>query len=134
MVKLSMRVEVRVLHKEMRRRQFERVVTRAIQSLHPDLRSKLENVQVVVEQEPVCGDSESGCGELFGLYEGTPLTERCSGYQMALPDKITIYQGPLERTFPDPVEQYQQIRITVVHEIAHHFGLDEWRLAEIGYG
>jgi predicted Zn-dependent protease with MMP-like domain len=70
---------------------------------------------------------------LYGLYEGVPLTERGWGYHGALPDKITIFRGPLERDFPRE-ELEEQVRITVVHEVAHHFGFDEERLEELGWG
>jgi predicted Zn-dependent protease with MMP-like domain len=134
MVKFSMRNEPSVIHQMLGRRQFERTVERALRSLHPDIVKRLDNIEIMVEDEPSCPEDSDGCGELFGLYEGTPLTERTSGYGMTLPDKITIFRGPIERAFHDPGERLEQIRITVVHEVAHHFGIDEERLEKMGYG
>ena len=69
-----------------------------------------------------------------GLYEGTPLPERSSAAAGHLPDQITIYRLPLEESFPDPDELEEEIRITVLHELAHYFGIDEDRLDQLGYG
>jgi predicted Zn-dependent protease with MMP-like domain len=121
------------VYRELKRRQFERMVERAVASLGDDLRAKLENVEIVVEPESRTEAGRADGEALFGYYEGVPLTERTTGYGMTLPDKITIYQGPLERAFPDPADLFEQVRITVLHEIAHHFGIDEDRLAELGY-
>jgi predicted Zn-dependent protease with MMP-like domain len=107
---------------------FEDHVRRALDELPPHLAKALENVAVVVEEE----DPEDP--DLFGLYFGIPLPDRDSGYAGALPDKIAIYRRPLEEEFgdePDVLED--EIRITVLHEIAHHFGIDEDRLAELGW-
>jgi predicted Zn-dependent protease with MMP-like domain len=88
----------------------------------------MSNVAIVVERE---NDEDP---DVFGLYLGVPLTERDSGYAGALPDKIAIYQVPLEEEFGDnPAVLEDEIRITVIHEIAHHFGIDEDRLAELGW-
>jgi predicted Zn-dependent protease with MMP-like domain len=84
-------------------------------------------VAVVVE------DENPEDPDLFGLYHGVPLPERGSGYSGALPDKISIYRLPLEDEFEDPAELEAEIRITVLHELAHYFGIDEDRLAELGY-
>jgi len=96
----------------------------------------LRNVEIVVEDEPRPdqweGDDDPDL--LFGLYEGTPLTERSSGWGLVLPDKITIFRGPLERSFPNQAELVRQIQVTVVHEVGHHFGMDEERLEELGWG
>ena len=115
---------------------FYELVERALEELPPELMKLLDNVAIVVDDWPdystplVSGESDSG---LYGLYEGVPLTERASGYYGFLPDKITIFRGPLERDFlRDELEE--QVRITVVHEIAHHFGFDEDRLEELGWG
>jgi predicted Zn-dependent protease with MMP-like domain len=71
---------------------------------------------------------------LFGLYEGVPLTQRSSGYNLALPDRITLFQGPLEADAGADRERLRkQVRIVVLHEIAHHFGFGEERLRELGY-
>jgi predicted Zn-dependent protease with MMP-like domain len=97
--------------------QFEEHVRRALDSLPPDLAGKLENVAVVVEDE----DPEDP--DLFGLFEEEPY----------LPAKVTIFRRPLVEEFPDPVELEREIRITVLHEVAHYFGIDEARLDELGY-
>ncbi len=115
---------------------FYELVERALEGLPPELAELLDNVAIVVDDWPeystplvpgVPGRT------LYGLYEGVPLTQRGAGYYGALPDKITIFRGPLERDFPRE-ELDEQIRITVVHEIAHHFGFDEDRLEELGWG
>ena len=133
MVKLGMRDRTAVLNRELNRRKFERAVERVVASLSNDLRLRLDNLHIVVEAEPPSNRLDGPEDELFGFYEGIPLTERSGDYGLTVPDRITIYQGPLERTFPEPGALYGQIRITVLHEIAHHFGLDESRLAELGY-
>ena len=107
---------------------FEDHVARALESLPPDLRSAMSNVEIVIE------DENEEDPDLFGLYLGIPLTERGSGYAGVLPDKIAIYRFPLEDEFgDDPALLEEEIRITVLHEIAHHFGIDEDRLAELGW-
>jgi predicted Zn-dependent protease with MMP-like domain len=114
---------------------FYELVEKALEGLPPELSELLDNVAIVVDEWPdystplVPGDTG---GTLYGLYEGVPLTERGAGYYGTLPDKITIFRGPLERDFPQD-ELEEQIRITVVHEIAHHFGIDENRLEELGW-
>lgn len=113
---------------------FYEMVERALEGLPPELSAMLENVAIAVEDWPE--DSTLQAYEeatLYGLYEGVPLTERGWNYAGALPDRITIFRGPLERDFrPDELEE--QVRITVIHEIAHHFGFDEDKLEELGYG
>ena len=105
---------------------FEKHVRNALDSLPPEIAAALENVAVVV------GDVHPGDPDLFGIYEGTPLPER-GDMAGALPDRITIYRTPLEDEFSDPYELEREIRITVLHELGHYFGLDEERLAELGY-
>ena len=115
---------------------FYELVERALEGLPPELAKLLDNVAIVVDDWPeystplVSGDSDD---VLYGLYEGVPLTERTAGYYGILPDKITIFRGPLERDFPYE-ELEEQVRVTVVHEIAHHFGFDENRIEELGWG
>jgi len=105
---------------------FEDHVRAALDELPPDLASALTNVAVVVE------DENPEDPDLLGLYHGVPLPER--GDMAGLPpDTISIYRIPLEDSFPDPKELREEIRVTVLHELAHHFGLDEDRLAELGY-
>ena len=105
---------------------FEDQVRTALDELPPHIAAALKNVAVVVEnQNPEDPD-------LFGLYHGVPLPERGDMSGM-LPDKISIYRIPLEESFSDPEELREEIRITVLHELAHYFGLDEDRIAELGY-
>lgn len=115
---------------------FYELVERALEGLPPELSELLDNVAIVVDEWPDYSTplvSDDPHDTLYGLYEGVPLTERGAGYHGILPDKITIFRGPLERDFRR-VELEEQIRITVVHEIAHHFGIDEARLEELGWG
>jgi predicted Zn-dependent protease with MMP-like domain len=105
---------------------FEEAVTEALDSLPVDLRSFMSNVELVVEDEPPSGLP------LLGLYQGVPLTRRTSFYAGVPPDKITIYQGPLERLYGrDPERMRKEIRRVVLHEIAHHFGISDERLREL---
>ncbi len=119
------------------RERFERLVVEALVSIPEPLRARMENVAVVVEGWPT-PDHLAGAGLdeedlLFGLYEGTPLTERGVVAEAVLPDKITIFQGPLEEACASEEEIREEVRTTIVHEVAHHFGFDEERLAELGY-
>lgn len=121
------------LAERLRKRQFDRMVRRAVGSLPPAIHSMMENVEIVVEDEPA---EEQRSGEddgPFGLYEGIPLTERTSFYGLILPDKITIFRGPLERATATPSELYAEVQATVIHEVAHHFGMDEAKIADLGY-
>lgn len=111
---------------EIDRAEFELLVIDAVDGLPPDLGRLMRNVVVLVEDEPV----EPG---LLGLYEGVPLTERDSYYGGVLPDRITIYRGPLCRFSRDVAELEHEVRVTVVHEIAHHFGIDDDRLHDLGW-
>jgi predicted Zn-dependent protease with MMP-like domain len=107
---------------------FEELVREALDTLPPDLREAMSNVEIVVEDEPPAGQP------LLGLYQGVPLTRRTSWYGNVPPDKISIYRGPLERHYgTDPAVLRSQIRRVVLHEIAHHFGIDEQRLEELGW-
>ena len=105
---------------------FEDHVRAALDELPPHIAEALENIAVVVE------DENPEDPDLLGLYHGVPLPER-GDMAGALPDKISIYRIPLEETFADPAELREEIRITVLHELAHYFGLDEDRIAELGY-
>ncbi|MHB1130780.1 MAG: metallopeptidase family protein [Chloroflexota bacterium] len=115
---------------------FERLVAEALDSLPERFRRRLSNVDVVVEDEPT-PEQQAASGvpadeTLFGLYEGLPLTARTSGYSMVLPDKITIFRGPLERYCRTRREMRAEVRQTVMHELAHHFGIDDERLDDLG--
>ena len=105
---------------------FEDHVRAALDELPPHLAAALENVAVVVE------DENRDDPDLLGLYHGVPLTERGDMAGMP-PDTISIYRLPLEESFPDPADLQEEIRITVLHELAHYFGIDEDRLTELGY-
>lgn len=105
---------------------FDDHVRAALDSLPPEMARALRNVAIVVEEE------NPDDPDLFGLYEGVPLPERVDDAG-ALPDRIAIYRRPLEDEFPDPLELQREIRITVLHEVGHYFGLDEERLSELGY-
>jgi predicted Zn-dependent protease with MMP-like domain len=105
---------------------FDDHVRAALDELPPHLAAALENVAVVVE------DESPDDPDLLGLYHGIPLTERGDVAGMP-PDTISIYRLPLEESFPDPDELQAEIRITVLHELAHYFGLDEDRIGELGY-
>ena len=105
---------------------FEDHVRAALDELPPHIAEALENVAVLVE------DENPEDPDLLGLYHGVPLPER-GDMAGALPDKISIYRIPLEESFADPAELREEIRITVLHELAHYFGLEEDRIAELGY-
>jgi predicted Zn-dependent protease with MMP-like domain len=105
---------------------FDDHVRAALDELPPHLAAALKNVAVVVE------DENPEDPDLLGLYHGVPLMERGDTTGM-LPDKISIYRVPLEESFLDPDELREEIRITVLHELAHYFGLDEDRIADLGY-
>jgi predicted Zn-dependent protease with MMP-like domain len=109
-----------------RRRHFEGLVADALDALPEEFRSRLSNIEIVVEDRP---DRES----LLGLYHGVPQTSRSSGYAGALPDLITIYRLPLEAGARTPDELAEHVRRTVWHEIAHHFGISDERLRELGW-
>jgi predicted Zn-dependent protease with MMP-like domain len=109
-----------------RRSEFEQYVQDALDSLPAELRSQMSNVELVVEEEPPQGRP------LLGLYQGVPLTRRGAGYSGALPDKISIYHGPLQRLYGhDPELLRRQVRRVVLHEVAHHFGISDERLVEL---
>lgn len=120
----------------MQRNRFLRLVREALAGLPPPFRDRLANVDVVVKPRPGRADLRSAGlapGEsLYGLYEGVPLTERGSEYGMVLPDRITIFQEPLERDFPDDRDLVEEVRTTVLHELAHFFGISDEELETYG--
>jgi predicted Zn-dependent protease with MMP-like domain len=113
---------------------FETLVSEALDSLPEDIAAAMDNVEVVVEDEPPPEllQQMSRGSTLFGLYQGVPLTER-THYDRALPDKISIFRGPVERSARTPEDIKEQVRRTIVHEIAHHFGIDDARLDDLGW-
>ncbi len=105
---------------------FEEYARDALESLPSELRLQLSNVEIVIEDEPPRGK------RLLGLYQGVPLTRRSSHYAGVLPDKITIFRGPLMRIYGHDQETLRsEVRRVVLHEIAHHFGISDHRLIEI---
>ena len=109
--------------------EFERLVERALDGIPAEIADLVHNVVVLVEAE-----SPADAPELLGLYEGLPLTERAHNDAGGLPDRLTTFRGPLLRRCRDAEELEREVRITVVHEVAHHFGIDDERLHELGYG
>ncbi|MHA6629029.1 metallopeptidase family protein [Pseudonocardia sichuanensis] len=113
---------------DMTRRRFEELVSDALDTIPPELTAAMDNVVVLVadrhETEP----------DLLGLYEGVALTERSSSYGGVLPDRITIYQDAILDICADEDDVVQEVAVTVVHEVAHHFGIDEETLHELGWG
>ncbi len=128
-----------------RRQRFERIVVRALDGLPADVVAMLDNVNVIVEDEPNVEQLALGRGYpeqpadgdeemLFGLYEGVPLTHRGADYHLVPPDRITIFRGPLERAYTSPQAIAREVRITVMHELGHHLGFEEDRLETLGLG
>lgn len=116
------------------RRAFETLVVEALDELPEEFLAALDNIDVVIEMEPSpeqLHDAGVSEGTLLGLYEGVPLTERTSDYGLVAPDKITIFQGPISREARTESEIRQMVRETVMHELAHHFGISDERLREI---
>jgi predicted Zn-dependent protease with MMP-like domain len=106
---------------------FEALVVEALDGIPPDLAAHIDNVAVVVRDR-------SRDGQLLGLYEGVPLTERADyGVGAVLPDRITIFREPIIALCRTEAEVVRQVQITVVHEVGHHFGLDDDRLHELGW-
>ena len=116
----------------MSREEFEELVGQALDRIPAELTRLMDNVAVFVEDEPEPGPSYSP--DLLGLYEGTPLTERGEWYAGVLPDRITVYRLPTLRMCATREEVVAETEVTVVHEIAHHFGIDDERLHALGYG
>lgn len=115
---------------------FEELVIRAVEGLPDELQERLENVDIVVADRPTPDqlayvDNKKG-SMLLGLYEGVPLTERSSFYGMVAPDKITIFQEAITEACRSETEMVSEIRRVVLHEIAHHFGISDARLKELG--
>ena len=108
--------------------QFEALVSAALDEVPAELAELIDNCVVLVEDDPPPEDPD-----LLGVYDGTPLTERDAGYTMRLPDRITIFRNPTLEMCESEHEVVDEVRITVVHEIAHHFGIDDDRLHDLGY-
>ncbi len=118
---------------DLKRARFARLVRRALDDLPPQFRDRMRNIEIVVEDEPSETQRPRDGSELLGLYEGVPLTGR-GAMEPYLPDRISIFRGPIERMSSSPRRQAEIVRDTVVHEIAHHFGISDERLRELGKG
>ncbi|MDQ7907106.1 metallopeptidase family protein [Phytohabitans sp. ZYX-F-186] len=114
---------------EMSRQRFEELVSEALDEVPEELLGLMSNVVILVED-----DSPPGEPELLGVYEGYALTQRGWDYGGVLPDRITIYRNPTLRICDTEDDVVEEVAITVVHEIAHHFGIDDERLHELGWG
>lgn len=127
-----------VLGRIMDREKFELLVLRAVESLPEEFHTRLENIDVVVEDWPDRSQLDKvglGRGQtLLGLYQGVPLTRRSAHYGMVPPDKITIFQKPIEAKCRDDARITAEIQRVVRHEIAHHFGIGDRRLRELERG
>lgn len=110
-------------------REFDELVATALDEIPDELASLMDNVVVLVEDEPP--PEASG---LLGLYEGTPLTERGQWYAGVLPDTIRLFRRPILRLCETHDDAVEEVLVTVVHEVAHHFGIDDARLHELGWG
>ena len=112
---------------------FEELVAEALDGIPAELGARMDNVAVFVEDRP---RRPGGLG-LLGLYEGVPLTRRDSGYGgyggLVMPDRITIYREPICARCFDEADVIRHVRVTVIHEVAHHFGIDDARLRELGW-
>ncbi|GEP33708.1 hypothetical protein NSZ01_14760 [Nocardioides szechwanensis] len=114
---------------EMEPERFDALVDRALDGIPDELASLVRNVVVLVEDEP----PEDEPDDLLGLYDGVALTDRDGTLGVELPDRIFIFRGPLLDLCADEAELVEEVRITVVHEVAHHFGIDDDRLHDLGY-
>ncbi len=122
----------------MERDEFEALVREALDDLPDEFARRLENIEVVIEDEPDAAVLRSlGMNPrhqtLFGLYQGVPLNQRGASYGGVLPDKISIYYYPLVRACRTPDALRRQVRRTVMHEIGHFFGLDDAEIRALGY-
>jgi predicted Zn-dependent protease with MMP-like domain len=114
---------------EMSREEFEAAVSDALDAVPPELAKLMNNVVVLVEDE-----APADAPDLLGLYEGTPLTERYDNWAAgSLPDRITIFRRPTLEFCRTSAEVVDEVRVTVIHEIAHHFGIDDDRLHDLGW-
>jgi len=115
-------------------RRFEEMVADALDEIPPEIWLELDNVAVIVEDWPRPDQVETRDGTLLGLYEGVPMTERSPlAYNGAMPDRITIFRGPLCARARDEADLVEQVRVTVLHEVGHFFGMSDARLHELGW-
>ena len=122
----------------MERARFIALVRRALKDVPPPFKQHLREIDIVVKRRPTRADlADAGLRpdeSMYGFYRGVPLTERGGGYNLVAPDIIDIYQEPLEEDFEREGELVAEIRTTVLHELAHFFGIDDDRLDELGLG
>lgn len=126
----------RIVARRARHLRFHRMVEQISRSLPDQVQASLNNVAIVVLDEPTVkqrSDLTRGASDILGLYQGVPMIDRGSG-NMLLPDRITIFAGPISRYTRSRSEMEEQIRITLLHEIGHHLGFDECGLERIGLG
>jgi predicted Zn-dependent protease with MMP-like domain len=114
----------------MQRSEFERVMAEAVEALPEALRSRIENVTF----QAALSTARVETRDLYGLYEGIPVGDRGTGYNMALPDRITLFQDTIERDCPTRADMVACIQETVLHELGHYFGLDDDQLDDLGIG
>ncbi len=122
----------------MDQREFKKEAARVLERLPKEFRNHLHNVEMVIEKTPKKSQLKAmglnpQRSALYGLYEGTPLSKRSALDAPLLPDKITLFSEPLTQNFQDPSELRNQIRLTILHEIAHYFGMDEEQIEKLGY-
>jgi predicted Zn-dependent protease with MMP-like domain len=117
----------------MNRREFERMVDEILSEVPPSISDRIDNLLVVVEDRPI-GDQDPAGDGLLGLYEGVPLSERGGDYFAFAPDRILIFFQPHLDLGLDDAELRREIRVTVLHEIGHHIGIDDQRLSDLGWG
>lgn len=131
---MSIRASILALNDKELREEAARV----LDELPEEFRRQLHNIEIVVQKRPSKHqlaemDLESDEEVIYGLYEGVPLPDRSTFDPPILPDKITLFSEPLRSDFPDPDEMREQIRLTVIHEIGHYFGLDDDEIEKLGY-
>jgi predicted Zn-dependent protease with MMP-like domain len=112
--------------------EFEKLVARALDEIPEELATRMSNVEIVIDDARVTNPSDPRWG-LLGLYEGIPLTERDSAYGWVMPDRITLFKHNLEDEGRTADGICETVRRTLIHEVAHHFGIDDDRLTELGW-
>jgi predicted Zn-dependent protease with MMP-like domain len=122
----------------MNQREIQKEAARVLDELPDEFRERLHNIAVVVQKRPTRSQLhliglDPHTDTVYGLYEGVPLADRSSLFPPILPDKITIFSEPLLRDFPHPEQLREQIRITIIHEIAHYFGMNDDEIEKLGY-
>jgi predicted Zn-dependent protease with MMP-like domain len=122
------------MHLPLSSQEFDELVDQALDELPDELAARISNLHIVVQDFPEPEEVEDGDIEgVLGLYEGVPLTQRASDYYGFLPDRITLYKANIESEAGSAGEVREVIRRTVLHEVAHHFGIDDDRLDELGW-